>query len=315
MGYGGYSVPCRVGNWAEDEYLGALTTAEHQKKESVGMLASQQLSSTLNNALSPVTLADAPTDGAIRFGDCVMCASHHHRACLWPGALDCSPRCVCVCAPTALTVRRSSRPGGRLSSALGGVIAFDTANRSELAQESYMVTRTGDHNAVACTRTAWTITPLVENGPADGLLRIGMPFALSCKGADGGMLYLQSQRYTTTNLNYAGTGGSGAGVVVVPAISADTAWKVVVLDPSDLAQFESMDQPVPANTFVSLLHANTCTLLFTQPDKYVKNKYGGEYLCSALTGTSINKAVWGKRIGQAVDVGNHYAFTTAEAKK
>jgi len=274
MGYGGYSVPCRVGNWAEDEYLGALTTAEHQKKESVGMLASQQLSSTLNNALSPVTLADAPTDGAIRFGDCVM-----------------------------------------LSSALGGVIAFDTANRSELAQESYMVTRTGDHNAVACTRTAWTITPLVENGPADGLLRIGMPFALSCKGADGGMLYLQSQRYTTTNLNYAGTGGSGAGVVVVPAISADTAWKVVVLDPSDLAQFESMDQPVPANTFVSLLHANTCTLLFTQPDKYVKNKYGGEYLCSALTGTSINKAVWGKRIGQAVDVGNHYAFTTAEAKK
>ena len=24
MGYGGYSVPCRIGNWAEDEYLGVV---------------------------------------------------------------------------------------------------------------------------------------------------------------------------------------------------------------------------------------------------------------------------------------------------
>lgn len=75
MGYGGFSVPCRVGNWAEDEYLQALKTQEHFAKESVGMLTSQMLSSTLNSALAPVTLAPAPADGAIKFGDTIMCAS------------------------------------------------------------------------------------------------------------------------------------------------------------------------------------------------------------------------------------------------
>lgn len=75
MGYGGFSVPCRVGNWAEDEYLQALKTQEHFAKESVGMLTSQMLSSTLNSALAPVTLAPAPADGALKFGDTIMCAS------------------------------------------------------------------------------------------------------------------------------------------------------------------------------------------------------------------------------------------------
>jgi hypothetical protein len=271
MGYGGFSVPCRVGNWAEDEYLQALKTQEHFAKESVGMLTSQMLSSTLNSALAPVTLAPAPADGAIKFGDTIM-----------------------------------------LSAAQGGVVAFDTANRVDLAQEAYAVTRTGEANAVACKRTAWTVTPLA-GGPKDGLLRIGMPFALSCTGADGRTLYLQSQRYTLHNQNYAGSGGSGSLAVVVPALSADTVWKVVVLDPSDLAQLESMNQPVPANTYVSLQHANTCSLLYTATDKFVKNKYNGEYLVSVLTDTSINKGVWGKRIGAAVGAGNHFAFTTASA--
>jgi len=271
MGYGGFSVPCRVGNWAEDEYLQALKTQEHFAKESVGMLTSQMLSSTLNSALAPVTLAPAPADGALKFGDTIM-----------------------------------------LSAAQGGVVAFDTANRVDLAQEAYAVTRTGEANAVACKRTAWTVTPLA-GGPKDGLLRIGMPFALSCTGADGRTLYLQSQRYTLHNQNYAGSGGSGSLAVVVPALSADTVWKVVVLDPSDLAQLESMNQPVPANTYVSLQHANTCSLLYTATDKFVKNKYNGEYLVSVLTDTSINKGVWGKRIGAAVGAGNHFAFTTASA--
>ena len=200
----------------------------------------------------------------------------------------------------------------RLSAAQGGVVAFDTANRVDLAQEAYAVTRTGEANAVACKRTAWTVTPLA-GGPKDGLLRIGMPFALACTGADGRTLYLQSQRYTLHNQNYAGSGGSGSLAVVVPALSADTVWKVVVLDPSDLAQLESMNQPVPANTYVSLQHANTCSLLYTATDKFVKNKYNGEYLVSVLTDTSINKGVWGKRIGAAVGAGNHFAFTTASA--
>ena len=73
MGYGGYSVPCRVGNWAEDEYLGVLNTQEHIAKASTGMLTSQQLSTTLNTALSPAALAPAPSDGVVRFGDCIMC--------------------------------------------------------------------------------------------------------------------------------------------------------------------------------------------------------------------------------------------------
>jgi hypothetical protein len=64
-----------VGNWAEDEYLQALKTQEHFAKESVGMLTSQMLSSTLNSALAPVTLAPAPADGALKFGDTIMCAS------------------------------------------------------------------------------------------------------------------------------------------------------------------------------------------------------------------------------------------------
>jgi len=178
-----------------------------------------------------------------------------------------------------------------------------------------MVTRTTEANGIACTRTAWTITPSPnKTAPDDGVLRIGMDFVLSCKGSDGRTLYLQSQRYTLTNLNYAGTGGAGAGVTVVTEMSADTNWQVVVLDPSDLAQFESKGQPVPANTFISLMHTNTCSMLHTDADKYVKNKYNGEYLVSALTGTSITKGVWGKRIGSAVGVGNHFAFTTASAE-
>ena len=50
MGYGGYSVPCRVGNWAEDEYLGVLVTTAHTKKHAEGMLASQQLSAPYPSA-------------------------------------------------------------------------------------------------------------------------------------------------------------------------------------------------------------------------------------------------------------------------
>ena len=79
-----------------------------------------------------------------------------------------------------------------------------------------------------------------------------------------------------------------------------------------MAQMEASGQPVPANTFIALNHVNTCTMLCTDV-KVVKNKYGGEYLVCANTATSIAKGVWGRRIGSAVGVGNHFAFTTAEA--
>jgi hypothetical protein len=154
MGYGGFSVPCRVGNWAEDEYMGVLLTQQHLTKQGEGMLVSQKLNGTVGTALAPTNLAPAPADGAIRYGDVVM-----------------------------------------LSAASGGVIAIDTTVRLELPQEAYAVTRTREAGAVACTRTAWTVTaPAGYAPPEDGLLRIGAPFCLGATGGDGSTVYLQSQR-------------------------------------------------------------------------------------------------------------------------
>ena len=154
------------------------------------MLNSQLLSGTIGSSLAPATLAPAPADGTIHFGDTVM-----------------------------------------LSASLGGVLAFDTANKSEVGIEAYTVTRTTESGAVACARTAWTICPPSAGmlPPEDGRLRIGQAFALSCQAADGTTLYLQSVRYTLHNQNYAGTGGLGQGVAVVPNLSTDCLWKVCSL--------------------------------------------------------------------------------------
>jgi len=272
MGYGGFSVPCRVGNWAEDEYLGVLVTASHTKTHADGMLASQRLSSTLGAALAPAELAPAPADGAIRFGDVVM-----------------------------------------LSAAEGGVLALDTESRMELPYEAFTVTRTQAHSAVACTRTAWTVScPEGATAPADGLVRIGTPFCLTATGS-GKTVYLQSQRYTLHNQNIAHSSGKRKqGLCVVTAPSADTLWTVMVLDPRDIAQMESEGQPVPANTFVSLVHVNTQTALYTG-SVTLSNKYGGEFEASAFSDGSTVKAAFGARKGKMLEVGNHWAFTTAEA--
>ena len=275
MGYGGFSVPCRVGNWAEDEYLGVLLTSQHIAQSSESMLVSQKLGNTLGAALAPADLAPAPSDGAIHFGDTVM-----------------------------------------LSSAMGGVLALDTIARMELPQEAYSVTRTREAGAVACTRTAWTITPAKNAAPpADGLLRIGMKFNLTCVGGDGNRQFLQSQRYTLHNQNFAtSVGMRKQGCCAAPAESIDTLWEVVVLDPSDLAQMESMGQPVPANTFVSLKHENTQVSLYSCDHKVI-NKYGNELEVSGHTESGLAKSVWGTRSAQMLGVGNHWAFTTAEAEK
>ena len=275
MGYGGYSVPCRVGNWAEDEYLGVLLTAGHLTKQGEGTLTSQQLSGTIGAARAPAMLAAAPADGIVRYGDTVM-----------------------------------------LSAALGGVLALDTIVRMELPQEAYSVTRTQPAAAVACTRTAWTVTPPAGHAvPEDGVLRIGTSFCLEAVGGAGNNLYLQSQRYTLHNQNYSASAGKRKqGCCVVPSGSADTLWQVRVLDPSDLRQMEAEGAPVPANTFISLVHVNTQIALHTGPSK-ISNKYGGEFEISAFTDESPVKGAFGKRNGKMLEVGNHWAFTTAEAEE
>jgi hypothetical protein len=197
-----------------------------------------------------------------------------------------------------------------LSAAMGGVLGYDTMTKADAAYEAYTVTRTSEEGGMACTRTAWRIT-VKGDAPEDGLLRFGMPFALSCE-TEQGTLYLQSMRYTLTNLNYGGSGGGKTRVTAVPTLNQDSLWTTVALDPSDLVQFESQGMPVPANTFVALKHLNTQELLFTDDDA-VRNKFVGEREVSAKTDAPILKNKWGSRTSTAVGVGNHWAFTTAEA--
>lgn len=98
---------------------------------------------------------------------------------------------------------------------------------------------------------------------------------------------------------------------MVPAASADTTWTVRVLDPTDLRQMESDGAPVPANTFISLVHVNTQIALYTGEVMH-PNKYGGEFEIGVYTDESGVKNTFGKRNGRVVGVGNHWALTTAE---
>lgn len=70
--------------------------------------------------------------------------------------------------------------------------------------------------------------------------------------------------------------------------------------------------PVPANTFVSLVHVNTQLALHTGPTM-IPNKYGGEYEVSAFQDAAVTKSTFGERKAKMLGVGNHWAFTTAEA--
>jgi len=269
MGYGGYSVPCRIGNWAEDEYLGVLNTAEHIAKSSANTLTTQKLGDLISRAIAPATLAPPPSDGFVHFGDAIM-----------------------------------------LSAAQGGVLALNAYKKVESTQEGYVVTRTSDSGAVPCTRTCWTVTPIGE-APADGLLRVGMRFYLKTDSDDGPM-YLQSLRYHFTNQNgsasvVAGQRKSGCSAVKAP--SSDTAWEVVVLEPTDLAQFESEGKPVLANTFVALKHCTSQANL-SSDETVVLTKFGSESEVTVFTDAPTHKGEWGKRNATRVGVTNHWAFTT-----
>merc|ERR1719390_247633 len=97
------------------------------------------------------------------------------------------------------------------------------------------------------------------------------------------------------------------GACVVPEPSS----QVVLLEASDLAQMESIGQPVMANTFIALRHASTQANLCTDEQKYL-NKFGEEFEVTVHTDNGATKASWGKRTAQ-VGVTNHWAFTTAAA--
>lgn len=75
MGYGGYSVPCRVGNWQEDEILKTIGNDEHLSKSSAGLLTTQRLGNLISRATAPVELSPLPEDGFIRFGNVIMLSS------------------------------------------------------------------------------------------------------------------------------------------------------------------------------------------------------------------------------------------------
>jgi len=270
MGYGGYSVPCRIGNWAEDEYQGVLHTADHIKKSESNVLTTQKLGDVIGRALAPATLSAPPADGYIRFGDSLM-----------------------------------------LSAAQGGVLALNAYKKVESSQEGYLITRTGESGAVPCQRTCWVVEPIGE-APADGLLRVGMRFHLVTQ-SDSGPMYLQSLRYCLSNMNYS-TGVKNAirkqGVCAVRSPSTDTAWEVVVLEPSDLAQLESEGKPVLANTFLSLKHCASQANLASD-ETAVLTKFAMECEVTVFTDNALAKAEWGKRNNARVGIANHWAFTTA----
>jgi len=270
MGYGGYTVPCRIGNWAEDEYLGVLNTADHIAKSSANGLTTQKLGDLISRAIAPATLTVPPADGFVHFGDTIM-----------------------------------------LSGAQGGVLALNAYKKVDSTMEGYVVTRTNDAGAVPCTRTCWIVTPVGE-APADGLLRVGMRFYLKSE-CDEGPMYLQSLRYCLTNGSFsAGTTGAQrkSGCCAVKAPSADTAWEVVVLEPAELAQFESEGKPVLANTFVALKHCSSQANLSSDSTQ-VLTKFGAEYEITTFTDAPLTKSEWGKRNATLVGVTNHWAFTTS----
>jgi len=88
MGYEAYSVPCRIGNWCEDEYNHALHTKSHLEKAQSGTLTMSKLNSTLGVDTSPAEISTAGEGDVVKFGDVVVlssalggaiAANHRHR--------------------------------------------------------------------------------------------------------------------------------------------------------------------------------------------------------------------------------------------
>ena len=296
QGFHSYSIPCRVGNWAEDEYNAALHTKRHHSQREAGQLTSAKLDSTIGVARAPVTLASPHADGFLRFGDVVM-----------------------------------------LSSGLGGALAHNVQEPMPLTHTAFQVSRT-QPLAEPVGRACWRIVPTKTTPPNATLLTHGADFCLEAAHVVGHeAIYLQGMRYTAHNLGYsASVRGGERKMAAVGALepSRETVWQVQSLDPRAVAQIESEGQPVAANAFVALRHANTQArrggagqprpLLLTTGDlpwqvhlssdeKKLVNHYGKEFEANLFTDTEVAKSEWGVRDSKGLGAHNHWAFTTGPA--
>lgn len=221
MGHDSYSVPCRVGNWAEDEYMGALLTAEHMAKAEKGMLTTQKMMGTVGSALAPIELSQAHPDGLLRFGDSVMLSNAPG------GVLATNPQLREEISQHAFATSRTMReaPCRRTCWRVvphGGAAPGDGLLRFGMAFGLVSEGDSGEELHLQSMR--YTIT--------------NMNFSRSVRGAE-----------------------RKNGVNVVPEPSWQTAWEVLLLDPKELAQLRSEGQPVPANTYVALRHKSSQTNL------------------------------------------------------
>jgi len=223
MGHDSYSVPCRVGNWAEDEYMGALLTADHMARGEKGMLTTQKLQSTLGSALTPTGLTVIHPDGNVRFGDEIMLSNAPG------GVLATNPQVREKLSQHAFATSRTmvERPCRRT--------CFRVVPHSAAAPEDGLL-RFG---------MAFGLVSVGDNGEELHLQSMrytmaNMNFSRSVRGAE-----------------------RKNGVSMAVDVSWQTAWEVMLLAPAELAQLRSEGMPVPANTYVALRHkssqANLCS--------------------------------------------------------
>ena len=217
MGHDSYSVPCRVGNWAEDEYMGALLTADHMARSEKGMLMTQKLESTLGSALAPAELSVLHPDGNVHFGDQIMLSNAPG------GVLATNPQVREKLSQHAFATSRTmvERPCRRT--------CFRVVPHSAAAPEDGLL-RFG---------MPFGLVAVGDNGEELHLQSMrytmaNMNFSRSVRGAER---------------------KNGVNMGVEP--SWQTAWEVVLIDPQELAQLRSEGMPVPANTYVALRHKSS----------------------------------------------------------
>ena len=109
MGFAGYSVPCRVGNWAEDEYLGALVAEEHKKSLAEGTLTASRLAATIGSASAPIELAAPHADGFVHYGDEIMLSNAQGGAlaCNWQDRVEVSQESYAITRGAAEPAERT----------------------------------------------------------------------------------------------------------------------------------------------------------------------------------------------------------------
>jgi len=223
MGHDSYSVPCRVGNWAEDEYMGALLTADHIAKAEKGMLTTQKLQSTLGSACAPTGLTAIHPDGNVRFGDEIMLSNA-------PGG---------VLATNPQVREKLSQHAYATSRTMVETPCRRTRFR--------VVPNSGAPPEDGLLRFGMAFGLVSEGDGGEELHLQSMRYTMA------NMNISRSVR--------GGERKNGVSMAVEP--SWQTAWEVMLLAPAELAQMRSEGQPVPSNTYVALRHkssqANLCS--------------------------------------------------------